>query len=218
MDKARLDFEETLHKQSRTYAAACDEYRRRYKIEPPPGFEDWFLYASAQQSPIIDDYDAIYDSILPLLRISGKEINENIVNARNLPGNDLWTSKGDTPTTKQHPYQPEHKGPVQTTNMGHYISSLHLPTQQYPDPRPPNPAQAPNLPFVTDPKQAKNLCLHPEYSTKHGIFLSPTSFRPITGLLPILSTGSLSTMTDILYPSPAYLAPDFQYTPEKDIP
>ncbi|RAK92988.1 hypothetical protein BO79DRAFT_272381 [Aspergillus costaricaensis CBS 115574] len=268
MGKARLDFEETLHKQSRTYAAACDEYRRRYKIEPPPGFEDWFQYASAHQSPIIDDYDAIYDSILPLLKLSGKEINENMHNAHNLPGNDLWTCtfSGSSRKTKcSHDFRVldrdiQHTLDTLLENIPATLPDITFLVNHLDEPRmippPPNnihtspsikdqsrqstwdtisapcayqpnstqtqdhqpPAQAPNLPFITDPDQAKNLCLHPEHSTKHGIFLSPTSFRPITGILPILSTGSLSTMTDILYPSPAYLAPDFQYTPEKDIP
>ncbi|EHA22740.1 hypothetical protein ASPNIDRAFT_173931 [Aspergillus niger ATCC 1015] len=267
MDKARLEFEETIHKQSRTYTAACDEYRRRYKIEPPPGFEEWYQYASAHQSPIIDNYDAIYNSILPMLKLSGKAINENIKNARNLPVNDLWmcTFFGSSRKTKcshdfrvldrdiQHTFDTLLENiPANLPDITFLVNHLDEPRVIHPPPdnihsspsikdqsRQPTwdtvsapclyqtnrtqtqdqqpPSQAPNLPFITDPTQAKNLCLHAEYSTMHGIFLSPTSFRPLTGLLPILSPGSLSTMTDILYPSPAYLQPDFQYTPEKDI-
>jgi hypothetical protein len=47
--------------------------------------------------------------------------------------------------------------------------------------------------------------------------MSPTSFPLIEGLVPILSTGSLSTMGDILYPSPAYLEPEFEYVEAKDM-
>ncbi|GKZ25132.1 F-actin-capping protein subunit beta [Aspergillus brasiliensis] len=265
MDKARLEFEETLHRQSRTYTAACEEYRRRYKIEPPPGFEEWYQFATAHQSPIIDDFDAIYNSIRPLLKLSGKEINENINNARNLSGNDLWscTFFGSSRTTKcshdfrmldrdiQHSFDTllQHI-PATLPDMTFLANHLDEPRVIPPPPRNAHnslsikelsrqptwdtitspctyqtnktqtqtPSQDPKLPFITDPILAQNLCLHPEYSTMHGIFLSPTSFRPIQGLLPILSTGSLSTMTDILYPSPAYLQPEFQYTPGKDIP
>ncbi|GKZ36545.1 F-actin-capping protein subunit beta [Aspergillus brasiliensis] len=267
MDTARLEFGETLHRQSRTYTAACEEYRRRYKIEPPPGFEEWYQFATAHQSPIIDDFDAIYNSIRPLLKLSGKEINENINNARNLSGNDLWscTFFGSSRTTKcshdfrvldrdiQHSFDTllQHI-PATIPNITFLVNHLDEPRVIPPPPRNAHnslsikelsrqptwdtisspctyqanktqtqtqtPSQDPKLPFITDPILAQNLCLHSEYSTMHGIFLSPTSFRPIQGLLPILSTGSLSTMTDILYPSPAYLQPEFQYTPGKDIP
>ncbi|RMJ23393.1 Glycosyltransferase family 90 protein [Aspergillus sp. HF37] len=73
------------------------------------------------------------------------------------------------------------------------------------------------LPFVTDREQAMDLCRHPEYSTMHGLALSPTSFRPVEGPVPILSTGAPSTMGDILYPSPAYIEAEFQYVETHDV-
>lgn len=73
------------------------------------------------------------------------------------------------------------------------------------------------LPFITDPFSAKDLCQHPEYNSTHGLVISPTSFRLIEGLVPVLSSGSLSTMGDILYPSPAYLEQEFQYTVAHDV-
>ncbi|KAJ5653660.1 glycosyltransferase family 90 protein [Penicillium lividum] len=47
---ANVDFENLLLRQSKSYAAASDEYRRRYEMEPPSGFEDWFKYAKAHDS------------------------------------------------------------------------------------------------------------------------------------------------------------------------
>ncbi|KPM42758.1 hypothetical protein AK830_g3823 [Neonectria ditissima] len=73
------------------------------------------------------------------------------------------------------------------------------------------------LPFVTDISSAMDLCQHPEYSAMHGLFMSPMSFRLIEGLVPILSTGSPSTMGDILFPSPAYIEAEFQYDDAHDI-
>lgn len=73
------------------------------------------------------------------------------------------------------------------------------------------------LPFVTDPSSTMDLCQHPEYSTTHGLIMSPASFPLLEGLVPVLSTGSLSTMGDILYPSPAYLEDEFQYTDANDV-
>jgi hypothetical protein len=74
------------------------------------------------------------------------------------------------------------------------------------------------LPFVTNSSSAMNLCQHPEYETQHGLIMSPVSFNLIEGLVPVLSTGTLSTMADILYPSPAYLESEFQYEESYDIP
>ncbi|EFX01711.1 capsule associated protein [Grosmannia clavigera kw1407] len=73
------------------------------------------------------------------------------------------------------------------------------------------------LPFVTNAKSALDLCRHPEYKHIHGLTVSPMSFNLIEGLVPVLSTGSLSTMGDILYPSPAYIEPEFRYDEEHDI-
>ncbi|ORY59155.1 uncharacterized protein BCR38DRAFT_351634 [Pseudomassariella vexata] len=73
------------------------------------------------------------------------------------------------------------------------------------------------LPFVNDSLSAMDLCQHPEYSSMHGLAMSPTSFRLIEGLVPVLSTGSPSTMGDILYPSPAYTEAEFQYTDAHDV-
>lgn len=51
----------------------------------------------------------------------------------------------------------------------------------------------------------------------HGLFISPASLPLICSLVPILSTGSLSTTGDILFPSPAYIEPEFQYEAAHDI-
>ncbi|PWY77383.1 hypothetical protein BO70DRAFT_339085 [Aspergillus heteromorphus CBS 117.55] len=74
------------------------------------------------------------------------------------------------------------------------------------------------LAFVTDHRSALDLCRHPEYRAMHGMLLSPATLRLFEGLVPTLSTGSLSTMSDILYPSPAYIEPEFQYCPDHDPP
>lgn len=73
------------------------------------------------------------------------------------------------------------------------------------------------LPFVTNSSSAMDLCQHPEYNEMHGLFISPTSFSIFEGLVPIFSTGSPSTMGDILFPSPAYIESEFQYAAMHDI-
>ncbi|KAL6874790.1 glycosyltransferase family 90 protein [Trichoderma novae-zelandiae] len=73
------------------------------------------------------------------------------------------------------------------------------------------------LPFVTDRSSAMDLCAHPEYRNMHGLFMSPVSFSLVEGLVPALSTGSPSTMGDILLPSPAYVEGEFTYDDSKEI-
>lgn len=73
------------------------------------------------------------------------------------------------------------------------------------------------LPFVSDPPMAADLCQNPEHTSLHGLIARPKSFRLIEGLVPVLSTGALSSMGDIVYPSPAYLEDEFQYTDDQDI-
>ncbi|KAL3588172.1 hypothetical protein FPOAC2_14071 [Fusarium poae] len=73
------------------------------------------------------------------------------------------------------------------------------------------------LPFVTNTSSSQDLCQHPEYNGLHGLTSSPVSFRPIKGPLPVLATGTLSTMRDILFPSPAYTETEFIYGETSDV-
>ena len=75
---AALEHEQKLSHQSTTIEQATEEYTRRYSRAPPPGFQHWFEYAKAEDSPIIDDFDVLDDALVPLLRRSGAEISQNI--------------------------------------------------------------------------------------------------------------------------------------------
>lgn len=74
------------------------------------------------------------------------------------------------------------------------------------------------IPFVTDTHISTDPCRHSEYKDMHGMVTSPVSFPLIQGLVPILSSGALSTMGDILYPSPAYSEAEFVYDAQHDVP
>ncbi|KAI0906990.1 hypothetical protein F4823DRAFT_626680 [Ustulina deusta] len=81
-----------------------------------------------------------------------------------------------------------------------------------------SPIETYGLPFVTDRKSAMDLCEHAEYSETHGLLAAPESLRLTEGLVPVLSTGTPSTMGDILYPSTAYVEEDrFRYHGEHDV-
>ncbi|KAF4504991.1 hypothetical protein G6O67_006990 [Ophiocordyceps sinensis] len=86
---AEASFENLLQRQSQSYAVAHDEYRRRYQMEPPPGFEAWYEFAVSHQSPIIDDFDTMYNAISPFWAISGKEVIEIMGDAQDASGSEL---------------------------------------------------------------------------------------------------------------------------------
>ncbi|KAK3304660.1 uncharacterized protein B0T15DRAFT_418913 [Chaetomium strumarium] len=275
---AQADFEQMLQRQSKTYPDAVHEYQRRYGVEPPPGFQAWYEFAAANQSPIIDDFDTIYLSVSPFWSISGREMLQIIDDAHNTPDIDLWlcSFSGDTAETRcTHPRRgsDRHIGDLFNTLLGDVrgvlpnakflvnhldeprvlippaslkknprefkVSDLSerptwkavtkycgLQAQQlrdlspYTDTEGQRPAvDTHGLPLVTNRSTVLNLCQHPEYAGTHGLFQAPPSFRLIEGRVPVLSTGRPSTMSDILFPAPAYLVePEFRYNASADIP
>jgi hypothetical protein len=99
---AKAGFEQMLEKQSKTYAAALEEYQRRYGIEPPSGFQAWYEFAVANQSPIIDEFDMIYESVSPFWKLSGQEVVRVMNNAHQTPDIDLWLCSFSGATAETH--------------------------------------------------------------------------------------------------------------------
>ncbi|KAJ5205097.1 glycosyltransferase family 90 protein [Penicillium cinerascens] len=270
IQRANADFDNLLLRQSKSYAAACDEYRRRYEMEPPPGFEDWFKYANAHESKIIDDFDVMYESISPLWSLSGQQINQAMQDVQLSPENEIWTCKfsGQTGNTScvhswrsfdrhvsklfkqlmgdikgvlpdveflvNHLDEPRVMFPAKEDRSNYKLgigfrTLFQTPTWaslvQYCDKKEYNetatlPKPTVNLfdlSFVQDTSSSRNICKHPEYRNMHGLFMSPTSFRLMEGMVPVLSTGSPSTMGDILFPSPAYIESKFVYSDKHDL-
>ncbi|RBQ71330.1 hypothetical protein FVER14953_00149 [Fusarium verticillioides] len=99
-------FKRKLLNQSRTYPAAVKEYKHRYGLDPPPGYEAWFQYALKHNSPIIDEFDTIHRAISPFLKLTGKEVSEMIDKVYKTPQSEVWLCEfsGKTARTKcQHP-------------------------------------------------------------------------------------------------------------------
>ncbi|KAL5348061.1 hypothetical protein ACLOAV_006541 [Pseudogymnoascus australis] len=275
---AKADFESLVERQSRNYTAAHDEYRRRYAVEPPPGFKAWYEYATLHQSPIIDDFDQLYDSISPLWKLSGKEIQGIMSRAYETKNSDVWLctfASDEAQTNCSHPYRTADR------NIQNYLNGMFenlrgdLPEVKFlinhldeprvivpPSPgggshsglnrttksltkftldqmggkpvwdkltkfcpgeiskrktEPKHPVHTYGIPFVTDLPGTMDLCSHPEYRDLNGLALSPTSFKLFEGLVPILSCGAPSTMSDFLYPPAAYIEPGFRYDAAGDV-
>lgn len=73
---ANDEFEKIQSRQSGTLAEAVKEYRRRYRIAPPPNFDKWFHFAQSKGVQLIDEYDTIFNSLLPFWALPPKVIRE----------------------------------------------------------------------------------------------------------------------------------------------
>ncbi|KAG6000942.1 hypothetical protein E4U21_004866 [Claviceps maximensis] len=266
--QANSSFEAMMHNQSQTHAAACEEYKRRYKIDPPAGFESWYKYAKIHHSPIIDDFEAMYRGIAPFWAMSGKEYAEAMKEATKTHISYIWScdfSGINSSTHCRHPYKTRDRHfstlfdtvakevRQELSNVSFLINHLDEPRVMLPphgrssQPSPLNGAslrstdlthkstwnlltqncnwtsgrggaqdQRALVPFVENATASIDLCQHAEYHAMHGLFVSPTSFHAVQGSVPILSTGAVSTMGDILIPSPAYLESGFRYDATTD--
>ncbi|GKT90270.1 glycosyltransferase family 90 protein [Colletotrichum tofieldiae] len=280
---ASIRFENMLKSQSKNYTAARDEYERRYGLEPPPGFEAWYEFAVVNRSPVIDDFDSIFNAISPFLNISGGEVAKTIRDAYHAPGSDLWFCSFSGAQAKircEHVYRTFDRHIATSFNNrlkglgGDFVPDIKFLVNHIDEPRvlvpPPSTrgsrgkdafgnerfrlknmsgrpvgheimkycdsqkhvllqngngmaaagsanVETYGLPFVTDPVSAAHICQHPSQMTLHGLIARPKSFRLIEGLVPVLSTGSLATMGDILFPSPAYMEDEFIYDEHSDV-
>lgn len=76
ISKAGKEFEELRARQSQSLEAAVQEYKRRYKIPPPPNFDKWYEFAKDRGVQLLDEYDNIYDSLLPFWALKPSVIRE----------------------------------------------------------------------------------------------------------------------------------------------
>ncbi|KAI1055625.1 hypothetical protein LB505_010014 [Fusarium chuoi] len=108
-NKAQKEFENQSTRQSTTLEAASHNYQHKYGIEQPPGFKEWYDAARSNGSPLIDDFDSLYHTISPFWRLSGSQVLDAMLQAKSLPGSDVWlcTFSGTLSTTTKcsHSYR-----------------------------------------------------------------------------------------------------------------
>ncbi|KAL2132960.1 hypothetical protein VTI74DRAFT_3125 [Chaetomium olivicolor] len=107
--RARADFEAMMQRQSKTYADVVEEYQHRYRVEPPPGFEDWYKFAKENASPIIDDFDTIYDTVSPFWKLTGSEVAWAMTQVYNTKDIDLWRCTFTGKTGETHCTRPSRR-------------------------------------------------------------------------------------------------------------
>lgn len=99
MARAKDNFEKKLHAQSKTLEAAIAEYRKRYEMDPPKGFDEWFQFAKDNQVDMIDEYDQLMRDLAPFRQFSGSEVRERAIQVGYLPSVDLVRVQNGTTRT-----------------------------------------------------------------------------------------------------------------------
>ncbi|GAA5979810.1 hypothetical protein JCM5350_002056 [Sporobolomyces pararoseus] len=63
--RAENEWNRKVQRQSKTLKEAVEEYRRRYKKNPPRGFDQWWAYVKANRVILVDEYDQIQRDLEP---------------------------------------------------------------------------------------------------------------------------------------------------------
>lgn len=63
--RAENEWNTKVKKQSKTLKDAVMEYQRRYKKNPPRGFDKWWAYVKANRIILVDEYDQIQRDLEP---------------------------------------------------------------------------------------------------------------------------------------------------------
>ena len=99
MARAKDNFERKLNGQSKTLEDAVNEYRKRYDMDPPKGFDDWFQFAKDNKVDMIDEYDQLMRDLAPFRQFAGAEIRERAIQVGYLPSVDLVRVQNGTTRT-----------------------------------------------------------------------------------------------------------------------
>jgi len=83
MKAAETKWTAMLERQSKTLPDAVSEYKRRYGISPPDGFDLWFDYAQKNALKLVDEYDDLMATLAPLRKLGPKEARRRAENMLN---------------------------------------------------------------------------------------------------------------------------------------
>ncbi|KAF8064866.1 hypothetical protein FPV67DRAFT_1419057 [Lyophyllum atratum] len=99
MQNAEAKYGQKLGGQSKTLRAAVAEYKRRYKKDPPKGFDAWWQFSQEHDVKLVDEYDGLVADLAPFWEISGEELRRRAVQVGELPSIDLVRIKDGKAST-----------------------------------------------------------------------------------------------------------------------
>lgn len=102
IQEAESKYEEKLQRQSKTLGDAVAEYKRRYRREPPKGFDEWWDFTQKYDVKMVDEYDGLMEDLAPFSELSGVEVRRRAAQAGQLPSIDLLRIKGGKVTIENN--------------------------------------------------------------------------------------------------------------------
>lgn len=91
LTNARQRAESLFRRQSSTLTQAVAEYRRRYKKDPPKGFDKWWSFAKARNHSLVDEYDSLMADISQYATLPAHILKQRTRTLSQLPGVSLIT-------------------------------------------------------------------------------------------------------------------------------
>ncbi|KAJ3787388.1 hypothetical protein GGU10DRAFT_426870 [Lentinula aff. detonsa] len=71
MKEAEERFQAKIERQSKTLPQAIEEYKRRYGMSPPKGFDAWWEFAQKNEVVLVDEYDTLMRDLAPFYALRG---------------------------------------------------------------------------------------------------------------------------------------------------
>ena len=93
VEEANQKFQNITEQQSRSLKDAVLEYRRRYRREPPPGFNHWYDAAVGSNTTVIDNFDTIMAAFEPYWAFSAQEIRARVQDLKDAQGWKVYIIK-----------------------------------------------------------------------------------------------------------------------------
>ncbi|GAA5915367.1 uncharacterized protein JCM6883_006812 [Sporobolomyces salmoneus] len=84
---ARDSWSKKLKSQSTTFDRATKNYKARYGMSPPPGFDKWFAFATqGKNHSLVDEYDQLMSDLKPYRSLSPQELRRRTAELAQIPG------------------------------------------------------------------------------------------------------------------------------------
>ncbi|KAJ3715196.1 hypothetical protein C8R42DRAFT_726126 [Lentinula raphanica] len=73
MKEAEERFQAKIDRQSKTLSEAIEEYKHRYGMPPPKGFDKWWEFATKNNVVLVDEYDTLMRDLAPFYALRGQK-------------------------------------------------------------------------------------------------------------------------------------------------
>lgn len=93
LQNAKTRAESLFSRQSTTLSQAVSQYRKRYKQDPPKGFDKWWSFAKARNHSLVDEYDSLMRDINTFSSLQPHILKQRTRTLAQLPGISLITIK-----------------------------------------------------------------------------------------------------------------------------